>query len=684
MRYQIWSARVLSVAMPVLVVVASSLVAHGFTKQAVLPVSMPCQDVHWLDCKRQAVPAPPPWLSIRQSKKPPPLRHQPHLRPAEQVHLRLDGQLMMVSRRAALLHGYTLIDLSDGWVPNILGSDEGSTVSGNQGYRARFRDLANDRTNIDGEPLGESQRNYLELFGIPPTLSVIKARFGDEVEKNCLHKVDYEAIKTSGRIPYKYGRKGSTPGQKYRTLRRRLLSIAKKQGMSDLKEPERLIGGSAWMARTIARYGRLERQALGFEAIEKRLICAGLIRARERHKEGMVDYAFVNGLKRFWQKNRLFESWGFSRKTIAYLAKTPMEVNYEAFRRTLSERVIFATGIIEDGSVGATQFRDVAGRWHVVGNMTERYLDTTLTALGIDGPKSAESFLSALSSSQLAHLHVAVKLPNKPAYYSPRMDLRMVIDRGTVWYDYPWRPDGRRRRHKRERMPMVTLITRYNGQDIPLVRWPTTIGGWHTETDGRSAEFMRYKPSDVGHRVIRNIIAAPVWLPPRSTPPRTLVAYRRQGGKRAWQLKKELLGPGHRSAYGLVAGYLVIPGRDGRRDYDRGIRIHGSSNYLSITRKTAFSHGCHRMRNDQVMRLFGFVLAHRAHRVDGETPYRFRMKFAAQGHAFKFEIKNRGFRYTLTPPLPVEVKEGHIKGRRKKPWKRRFPIPRKRRTMVIN
>jgi len=180
------------------------------------------------------------------------------------------------------------------------------------------------------------------------------------------------------------------------------------------------------------------------------------------------------------------------------------------------------------------------------------------------------------------------------------------------------------------------------------------------------------------------VIAAPVWLPPKSTPARTLVAYRREGRQRQWQLKTELMGPGHLSAYGLVAGYLVIPGKEGRRDYDRGIRIHGSSNYLSITRKTAFSHGCHRMRNDQVMRLFGFILAHRAHRVEGETPYAFRREFQAQGKAFKFEIKNRGFKYTLTPPLSVEVTEGEIKGRRKKPWKGRFPIPRKRRTMALN
>ena len=171
-----------------------------------------------------------------------------------------------------------------------------------------------------------------------------------------------------------------------------------------------------------------------------------------------------------------------------------------------------------------------------------------------------------------------------------------------------------------------------------------------------------------------------MWFPPPSTPPRTLVAYRKKGKNYEWKLKTDLLGPGHRSAYGLVAGYLVIPGKSRRYDYDRGIRIHGSSNYLSITRKKAYSHGCHRMRNGHATRLFGFILAHRNHGVDGHVRYPFKAIYKAHGKVFRFKAKDRGFRYVLDPPLPVNVLRGDVRSRLKRPPKGKYPMPNKLQT----
>ena len=69
------------------------------------------------------------------------------------------------------------------------------------------------------------------------------------------------------------------------------------------------------------------------------------------------------------------------------------------------------------------------------------------------------------------------------------------------------------------------------------------------------------------------------------------------------------LGPGYLSAYGLVAGYFVVPGQNGRPDFDNGVRAHGSSDYLSIYSANGFSHGCHRLPNHLAIR---HVLVHPA------------------------------------------------------------------------
>ena len=362
------------------------------------------------------------------------------------------------------------------------------------------------------------------------------------------------------------------------------------------------------------------------------------------------------------------------------LSHHPQQLNHDAFIRVIKQRVMAATGIIEDGSAWRDgpipKYVDEAGNTHSMRDLTAEFTSTTLVQLGVDSGATIE-FLRRRTADELKTLQVGIKLPDVPVYYNDHMDLKVVIDRGTVWYDYPWWPSGKRKNQRRPQTPKMTLFATYNGQDLPLVSWPTTIGGWHEETDASGRRFLRYKNSEVGDRVIRNIVAAPVWLPPNTTPVKDLIEKRRdqRTGWKQWHLKDRLLGPGHQSAYGLVAGYLVIPGKNGRSDWDKGIRIHGSASYLSITSKRAFSHGCHRMRNSQATALFGFVLDRRRHSVVGPKGKPFKMKFKAPGRVLTYSADHRGFQYALDPPLPVKVTEGDVRGRAQKPLTGKYSKP---------
>ena len=96
----------------------------------------------------------------------------------------------------------------------------------------------------------------------------------------------------------------------------------------------------------------------------------------------------------------------------------------------------------------------------------------------------------------------------------------MVIDRGDVWYEFPYDDQGKERAQPVQRRPMLTLFTDYLGEKIPLARYGTTVGGWRSEmVDG--TEMWKYKNSPVGQRVWKQIVAAPVWLPPPGTTART-------------------------------------------------------------------------------------------------------------------------------------------------------------------
>ena len=191
------------------------------------------------------------------------------------------------------------------------------------------------------------------------------------------------------------------------------------------------------------------------------------------------------------------------------------------------------------------------------------------------------------------------------------MDLSIVVDRGDVWYDLPFDDQGNFKNFERKRYPSLTLFTTHNGQRIPLARWRTTIGGWRAEQANDGYEYLRYKGSDVGQRVIRQIVSGPVWIAPTSTPVRSLVKGKTVNDRWMKIVNYDELGPGYLSAYGLIAGYFVVPGQNGRPDWDNGVRAHGSSDYLSIYSANGFSHGCHRLPNHIAVRLYSFILKHR-------------------------------------------------------------------------
>src|SRR6185369_10961357 len=52
-------------------------------------------------------------------------------------------------------------------------------------YRAIFTGLAGNKTDGDGQPLLPGEQNYLELYGIPPTLSVLRERFLADAARAC-------------------------------------------------------------------------------------------------------------------------------------------------------------------------------------------------------------------------------------------------------------------------------------------------------------------------------------------------------------------------------------------------------------------------------------------------------------------------------------------------------------------
>ncbi len=581
--------------------------------------------------------------------------------------------------------GYTLVELGNDWTPFLFEqhvSPTGQPLPNR--YRRVFIGLANDELDGDGQALEPGEKNYLELYGIFPALSVLRERFLFDEARPCGDPDGQAALLAVKSVAWvslpQMKRNAARQGKAGKELEAARVQ-ARVETLAELAEKQ-----PKWAAK-VKDFERWSADQKAIAAAERRLICEGLlvdpalppVKGKKPHTPGLQDDVFANALRRFQQKHMIYDGHSLRPRTLGALARTTLENDHEALRRAFRERVVAAADVIEDGSTegkkGPVTYTSASGEKVPLRNLADEYTEAALTQLGLDSPEAALAFFKRHDAARFAQLRAGVKLAPRPEYYAAHMDLSIVVDRGDVWYDPPFDDKDKWRVQWRGRYPSLTLYLDYHGERIPLSRWRTTVGGWRSEQGENGYEYYKYKGSDTGPRVIRKIVSGPVWIAPETTPIRSLVKAKKVSG--SWQsvVNYDELGPGYLSAYGVVAGYFVIPGEGDNPDVDRGIRAHGSSNYLSIYSNDGYSHGCHRLPNHLAIRLYDYLLQHRNMVVKGDSPFDFARQFLAQEHVFEMRIPSRGFEFELEPPLPVNVLEGDIKGTLRRPVEGMVPKP---------
>lgn len=519
----------------------------------------------------------------------------------------------------AAANGLTVVDLSDTWTPRVFAPDP-ETHSAPE-YRAKYLHLAN-QASAD-----------LGLYGIAPNISVVASRLTDEKRRTCDAAVDRAPIED---------------------LR------AARKAAPDARAAARLLKGAG------ARPAIL--------GIQNELACAGL--SRKGAASGALSGSTEIALDAFRRRHMIVGA-GLDDHTLAALALGGDELALRALLRVLRERVAEAGGLLEDGSAAGVHAL-VADREidfspfappaeqaleNGASDLVGLAADKAARELGWTSPDAARAFFAAQGKAVHA-LRVAVALPAPPAYHAKAMDLRVEIDRGDVFYEMPGQAALARKRLGEVRGPSFVLYAKDGDHERPLVRWSTTIGGWKKERTEDGEVALKCKESDVGDRVWRQILAAPAWLPPDSTPEADLLSEAKDG---SLALKRDLIQPGYRNAYGLVMlihHEPVVRGSE-TRYLDHGIRTHGSVDYRSIRRGE--SHGCHRLYNQLALRLSGYLLAHRNHVRRGKMNAGYHRTLEWKDQTIEVDVPTRGYLYELDPPVPVRVLRGRIAGERQKP-----------------
>ena len=592
-----------------------------------------------------------------------------------------------LDRATATREGLTVLNLGDDWTPRTFREAPSLGHRGTQPYRDELIRLAN------GEVRSRDQSDqYLELFGIFPTLDVLRERLADEERHTCHAAIDnapIEAITTSLR-PRPGNSRQSRRAASARYLRTRLERQATRRGLDSIDELE----GDRRYGRDLERVRELESELAGVRAVQAHLRCEGYLSSRAR--DGVMD-AWTGRALRVWQSRHMIINLGASLDdaTRHSLVIDSRELDFLSLLRTLRERVSVGAGIIEDGTASNDwgqvvdrrididdEFRWVDRLDPLEGgapDLLSAATDAAARALGWTDPASALAWLEAHHPERTAENAVALPLPELPAYHSEHVEMRVEIDRGDVWYTFPYTSAGVRRGFPVRQRPTFVIYAQHEGREIPLVRWNTTIGSWQPEVNPAGGVGMRYKESDVGERVWRDLIAGPAWLPPPSTPDDELI----RGSAGNYRVNTSITGPGYDSAYGLamlIHHRVQDEGEDESDWQDRGIRSHGSVSYRSILR--GYSHGCHRLFNHLAVRLTSFLLNHRHHEVRGRIPAQLRRELQPETgedgvvpEPLTLEIDNRGFLFELSPPVPVEVLRGRVRGAQSRPLTGFFPLP---------
>ncbi|HVY49027.1 MAG TPA: hypothetical protein VHB21_24220, partial [Minicystis sp.] len=412
--------------------------------------------------------------------------------------------------------GLTVLDLGDGYAPSPF---DGAPELGDKGrppYRDTLVALENEAFTDAPEFDRAKDDKYLELYGIFPSFSVLARRLADDERHACHQAVDNDAIlaQKTPINPWKERAKQQSDRAFAKTLLAKLEAEKARRGLASIDE----LKGDKFLGRTYAEYARVGTMVSAIARVQEHLKCERLIGAKSL--EGIIDYASAEGIKAFQRKNMIV-SWELDPETLGAFAADSRELDYRAVLRSLRERVADAAGLLEDGSarneralVLGRQLDAIAFRtWKDdpledgAPDLVSPATEAAARALGWTGPAETRAFFGA-HAHDLATLKVAVKLPPEPAYHGPNMQIRAVIDRGDVNYDFPWTPSGQLKVAPVEHRPTLTIYAKDGDREIALVRWPTTIGGWKPEKVRPRQVQMVYKESPPGDRIWKELVVA--------------------------------------------------------------------------------------------------------------------------------------------------------------------------------
>ncbi|HTB59095.1 MAG TPA: L,D-transpeptidase [Polyangia bacterium] len=615
--------------------------------------------------------------------------------------------------------GLTVVDLSDDWLPYVFSEEPGKP----QPLRPYLIDLANGRFRSGSQYARARADRFFEPFGIFPSLNSLRRRLADKKRHACHERVKdgvLEELSAKNVIPAEEAEKIPNPDPATaketplvttgRTISPRPLTAQEKRAVIAMQAHlrcEDLLPGKAVPGRMDRRtseglkiYQHLQMLAdnanidfetraalLGDSREQDFRALLRALRARVVDVTGLIEDGSALGVQgqvqgRVIDTNEflpLSAPPGAAKPNPTPATATPSNPPATAAGPTAAAGPPAAADAPAKGAADASAkgAADASAKIVPAPDLIAAATQAASQALGWTSPEAvlASTLIAPPPASKRKAAKpkgpaplptaVAIRLPPPPPYHSPNMELRAEIDRGEVVLA---RPQLDKEGHKKWKPPVadrptITLFAHVGDHDVALCRWPTTIGGWKMfqKSDGTMA--LKYKESVTGDALWTEVLATPTWHPAPGMPTSHLLI--KVGD--TFVPKTEIIGPGYHAAYGLVAmvhKQILSVNEKGEPDLmDLRIRTHGTPGYRTV--KRGESNGCHRLHNYEALRLAAFLVKHHANTRDGLVPEDYVRKLQYKGQEVELLSESKGYRFKLTPPVPVKVLDGDVKGNAK-------------------
>src|SRR5215510_13169412 len=229
---------------------------------------------------------------------------------------------------AARKEGLTVIDLSDEWLPVVFSQ----TPDKPQPLRPFLQNLANGKLGTGRLYARAHEDRFFEVFGIFPSLNLVRKRLADKRRHTCHDKVKdgvLEELSPKNVIPPEELEKVPNPNPETRA------------------ETPMVTTG-----RTISPRPLTEQEKRAVIAMQAHLRCEDMLRGKAT--PGRMDRWTAEGLKVYQHLHQLADSSKIDLDTRTVLLGDSREHDFRLMLRVLRERIVDATGLLEDGSaVGA-------------------------------------------------------------------------------------------------------------------------------------------------------------------------------------------------------------------------------------------------------------------------------------------------------------------------------------------